>query len=94
MNHVTHLPVLYHEFLAAAQPLAGQRWVDGTFGRGGHASALLAQGCQVLALDRRTGRTGGRSARRGGRRRWRRTPPSAGSPSGCPRDGRRPRPAV
>lgn len=51
MNEALHTPVLLEEFLAAAQPHAGQRWVDGTFGRGGHTRALLAAGAEVLGLD-------------------------------------------
>jgi 16S rRNA (cytosine1402-N4)-methyltransferase len=46
-----HLPVLLAEVLAAAQVRPGQRWIDGTFGRGGHASALLEGGAWVLGLD-------------------------------------------
>jgi len=47
-----HIPVLLDEVLAAAQVRSGQRWIDGTFGRGGHASALLERGALVLGLDR------------------------------------------
>jgi 16S rRNA (cytosine1402-N4)-methyltransferase len=39
------------EVLAAAQVQPGHRWVDGTFGRGGHARALLEAGAMVLGLD-------------------------------------------
>jgi 16S rRNA (cytosine1402-N4)-methyltransferase len=46
-----HIPVLLREVLAAAQVRPGQRWVDGTFGRGGHSGALLAAGAMVLGLD-------------------------------------------
>ena len=46
-----HVPVLLAEVLAAAQVRPGQRWIDGTFGRGGHARALLEQGAWVLGLD-------------------------------------------
>jgi 16S rRNA (cytosine1402-N4)-methyltransferase len=38
--------------MAAARVQPGARWIDGTFGRGGHSSALLAGGARVLALDR------------------------------------------
>jgi 16S rRNA (cytosine1402-N4)-methyltransferase len=51
MNQALHTPVLLKEFLDAAQPTEGQRWVDGTFGRGGHTRALLAAGAEVLGLD-------------------------------------------
>jgi 16S rRNA (cytosine1402-N4)-methyltransferase len=46
-----HVPVLLTQVLAAAQVRPGQRWIDGTFGRGGHARALLEQGALVLGLD-------------------------------------------
>jgi 16S rRNA (cytosine1402-N4)-methyltransferase len=47
-----HVPVLLAEVMAAASVRPGQRWIDGTFGRGGHARALLERGAQVLGLDR------------------------------------------
>jgi 16S rRNA (cytosine1402-N4)-methyltransferase len=43
---------LLAEVLAAARVQPGQRWIDGTFGRGGHSRALLERGAQVLGLDR------------------------------------------
>ncbi len=46
-----HVPVLLAEVLAAAKVQPGQRWIDGTFGRGGHSQALLEQGAVVLGLD-------------------------------------------
>ena len=46
-----HIPVLLAEVLAAAEVQPGQRWIDGTFGRGGHSRALLEQGAMVLGLD-------------------------------------------
>jgi 16S rRNA (cytosine1402-N4)-methyltransferase len=46
-----HVPVLLAEVLAAAQVRPGQRWIDGTFGRGGHSRALLERGALVLGLD-------------------------------------------
>ena len=46
-----HVPVLLAEVLAAANVQPGQRWVDGTFGRGGHSRALLEKGALVLGLD-------------------------------------------
>ncbi len=46
-----HVPVLLAEVLAAADVRPGQRWIDGTFGRGGHSRALLEAGASVLGLD-------------------------------------------
>jgi len=46
-----HVPVLLAEVLAAAKVRPGQRWIDGTFGRGGHSRALLEKGALVLGLD-------------------------------------------
>ncbi len=46
-----HIPVLLAEVLAAARVQPGRRWIDGTFGRGGHTRALLEQGALVLGLD-------------------------------------------
>ena len=45
-----HVPVLLPEVLAAAGP--SRRVVDGTLGGGGHAAAFLAQGAEVLGIDR------------------------------------------
>lgn len=47
-----HVPVLLAEVLAALEPLAGARIVDGTFGAGGYSRALLAAGASVIAIDR------------------------------------------
>ncbi|HET7535571.1 MAG TPA: 16S rRNA (cytosine(1402)-N(4))-methyltransferase RsmH [Candidatus Didemnitutus sp.] len=47
-----HLPVMLHEVLEYFAPQAGQRFLDCTFGGGGHTRALLATGAQVTALDR------------------------------------------
>lgn len=47
-----HIPVLLREVIAAARVRPGHRWVDGTFGRGGHSRALLEAGALVLGLDR------------------------------------------
>ena len=47
-----HEPVLLAEVLAALQPLAGARIVDGTFGAGGYSRALLEASAEVVAIDR------------------------------------------
>jgi 16S rRNA (cytosine1402-N4)-methyltransferase len=48
-----HLPVLKDEVVVALAPVAGERYVDGTFGAGGYTRALLeAADCAVIALDR------------------------------------------
>ena len=48
-----HLPVMLKEVLEMLAPRDGARYVDGTFGGGGYASAILeAADCQVLGIDR------------------------------------------
>lgn len=49
---VRHIPVLLSEVLAALSPKPGQVILDGTFGAGGYTSAILAEGADVIALDR------------------------------------------
>src|ERR1700677_2066998 len=47
-----HVPVLLHEAMDALDPRRGGVYVDGTFGGGGYAGALLERGARVIALDR------------------------------------------
>jgi 16S rRNA (cytosine1402-N4)-methyltransferase len=48
-----HLPVMLSEVIEALSPRDGAQYVDGTFGGGGYASAILeAADCRVLGIDR------------------------------------------
>lgn len=48
-----HIPVLLNEVLAALSPKDGGVYVDGTFGAGGYAVAILeAANCRVIGIDR------------------------------------------
>jgi 16S rRNA (cytosine1402-N4)-methyltransferase len=50
---VSHRPVMLQEMLQAMRPFDGCVVVDGTFGAGGYARALLeAANCEVIAIDR------------------------------------------
>jgi 16S rRNA (cytosine1402-N4)-methyltransferase len=53
MSTAPHTPVLLAEVVAALAPRAGSIIVDGTFGAGGYARALLeAAPCRVFGIDR------------------------------------------
>ena len=55
MNTPAHVPVLAHEAVAALAIKPDGVYVDGTFGRGGHARLVLAQLSEtgrLIALDR------------------------------------------
>jgi 16S rRNA (cytosine1402-N4)-methyltransferase len=48
-----HRPVMLNEVLALLAPKDGEHYVDGTFGGGGYARAILeAADCRVLGIDR------------------------------------------
>lgn len=50
---MSHYPVMLNEVLAALSPVDGGVYVDGTFGAGGYARAILdAADCTVVAIDR------------------------------------------
>ena len=52
-SKVRHVPVLLDEALAALDPGAARRYLDCTFGGGGHSEALLksGEGVEVVSLD-------------------------------------------
>ncbi|MEO3434388.1 16S rRNA (cytosine(1402)-N(4))-methyltransferase RsmH [Inquilinus sp. CAU 1745] len=53
MTGFAHIPVLLKEVVAALSPQDGDVILDGTFGRGGYARALLtAARCKVIGIDR------------------------------------------
>ncbi len=48
-----HIPVMLSEVLAALAPEDGEVVIDGTFGAGGYARAILeAARCTLIAIDR------------------------------------------
>jgi len=47
-----HMPVLLNETVALLDVKRGGRYVDGTFGRGGHSRVIVAAGGEVLGIDR------------------------------------------
>jgi 16S rRNA (cytosine1402-N4)-methyltransferase len=51
MTGQLHVPVLLAEAMRLLEPGPGKRIVDGTFGFGGHTTALLEAGAEVLGLD-------------------------------------------
>jgi len=47
-----HTPVLLKTVVEGLQVAPGKRYIDATFGEGGHTKAIIASGGRVLALDR------------------------------------------
>lgn len=53
MNSYTHVPVMLEEAVNALQPADQGVYLDGTFGGGGYARAILGRAaCQLYAIDR------------------------------------------
>lgn len=46
-----HTPVLLKETIEALQVTKGRKYIDATFGLGGHSQEILKQGGQVLGID-------------------------------------------
>ncbi|MCC5863111.1 MAG: 16S rRNA (cytosine(1402)-N(4))-methyltransferase RsmH [Gammaproteobacteria bacterium] len=64
-----HVPVLLEEVLQALLPRVGGRYIDATYGRGGHAAALLAQlgdAGRLLVIDQDPAAVADAEARLGG----------------------------
>lgn len=51
-SDVEHVPVLLKEAADGLAVKKGGRYVDGTFGRGGHAREIVRRGGEVLGIDR------------------------------------------
>ena len=51
MSGAPHVPVLRDETLSYLAAGPGKRFIDGTFGFGGHTSVMLETGAEVLGLD-------------------------------------------
>ena len=48
-----HLPVMADEVISYLQPKQKKKYIDGTFGQGGHSKKILSETeCSVLAIDR------------------------------------------
>jgi 16S rRNA (cytosine1402-N4)-methyltransferase len=53
MNEFSHIPVLRDEAVRMLVPVAGKIYLDGTFGGGGYARAILESAdCRLIAVDR------------------------------------------
>lgn len=53
MSGYSHVPVLLEEAVGALQAVAGGVYLDGTFGGGGYARAILSSAdCRLYAIDR------------------------------------------
>ncbi len=52
MTEFSHIPVMLSEVMTQLAPTAADICLDGTFGGGGYAAAILATGCTLYAIDR------------------------------------------
>jgi 16S rRNA (cytosine1402-N4)-methyltransferase len=52
VSEYVHEPVLPRETLELLRPGAGELFVDGTLGGGGHAALILERGARVIGLDK------------------------------------------
>lgn len=53
MTSSKHIPVMLKEVLDTLKPVAGETYVDATFGNGGYSEAILKSAdCNVIAIDR------------------------------------------
>jgi 16S rRNA (cytosine1402-N4)-methyltransferase len=52
MQEFVHKSVLLHEAVDALAVRSGGRYIDGTFGRGGHSREIVSRGGLVLGIDR------------------------------------------
>ena len=50
-NMKPHIPVLLNQVIAGLQVAAGKRYIDATFGGGGHAREIERRGGKVLGID-------------------------------------------
>jgi 16S rRNA (cytosine1402-N4)-methyltransferase len=48
----SHIPVMLAEVMQYLAPVTNETHLDGTFGGGGYAAAILATGCSLWAIDR------------------------------------------
>lgn len=46
-----HVPVLLQEVIKFFEPKPGKRYIDATFGGGGHSFAIASRGAKVLGID-------------------------------------------
>jgi 16S rRNA (cytosine1402-N4)-methyltransferase len=51
MRDTKHITVMLNEAVEYLQVKAGEWYVDGTFGRGGHTEKILSEGGKVIAFD-------------------------------------------